>query len=124
MGAKLARPEKLCINVMGDAAIGMVGMDLETAVRNSIGILSLVFNNGVMAMERSVMPTSIERFSGHTLGGNYQAVAAALGVMAQRVETPDQFLPALEAAIGATRTGQPALIECLTTESTNFSRYP
>ncbi len=124
MGAKLAEPEKICINIMGDAAIGMVGMDLETAVRNSIGILSLVFNNGVMAMERSVMPTSIERFSGHTLGGNYQAVAAALGVMAQRVETPDQFLPALEAAIGATRTGQPALIECLTTESTNFSRYP
>lgn len=34
MGAKLAHPEKLCINMMGDASIGMVGMDLETAVRN------------------------------------------------------------------------------------------
>ena len=38
MGAKLAEPDKLCINVMGDAAIGMVGMDIETAVRNKIGI--------------------------------------------------------------------------------------
>ncbi|MHA1108416.1 MAG: thiamine pyrophosphate-requiring protein, partial [Alphaproteobacteria bacterium] len=49
MGAKLAAPEKLCINVMGDAAIGMVGMDLETAVRARLGILTIVFNNGIMA---------------------------------------------------------------------------
>ncbi len=124
MGAKLARPEKLCINLMGDSSIGMVGMDLETAARNSIGILTIVFNNGVMAMERGVMPAAIERFAGHTLGGNYRDVAAALGVMAQRVERPDQFLPALEKAIAATGAGQPALIECMTKESTDFSRYP
>ena len=35
MGAKLAEPDKLCINIMGDAAIGMVGMDIETAVRTT-----------------------------------------------------------------------------------------
>ena len=40
MGAKLAAPEKLCINVMGDAAIGMTGMDLETAARDRIAILT------------------------------------------------------------------------------------
>ena len=34
MGAKLAAPKKLCVNVMGDAAIGMTGMDIETAARN------------------------------------------------------------------------------------------
>ncbi len=33
MGAKIANPEKLCINVWGDAAIGMTGMDFETAAR-------------------------------------------------------------------------------------------
>ena len=43
MGAKLAEPDKLCINIMGDAAIGMVGMDIETAVRNKLGILTIVF---------------------------------------------------------------------------------
>ena len=52
MGAKLASPDKLCINIMGDAAIGMVGTDLETAVRSNIGTLTIVFNNGVMAIER------------------------------------------------------------------------
>jgi len=34
MGAKLAEPRKLSVNVMGDAAIGFTGMDFETAVRN------------------------------------------------------------------------------------------
>jgi acetolactate synthase-1/2/3 large subunit len=51
-GCKLANPDKLCINVMGDASIGMVGMDIETAARNRIGILTIVFNNGVMAESR------------------------------------------------------------------------
>ena len=40
MGAKLAAPDKLCINVWGDAAIGFTGMDFETAVRERIPILS------------------------------------------------------------------------------------
>ena len=42
MGAKLAHPEKLCINVWGDAAIGFTGMDFETAVRERIPILSIL----------------------------------------------------------------------------------
>ena len=66
MGAKLANPEKLCINIMGDAAIGMVGMDIETAVRNNIGILTIVLNNGAMAIERPSMPTSIEKYKAHS----------------------------------------------------------
>src|SRR5204863_4542947 len=51
MGAKLAQPEKLCINVWGDAAIGFTGMDFETAVRERIPILSVLLNNFSMAIE-------------------------------------------------------------------------
>src|SRR5437763_120689 len=54
MGAKLASPDKLCINVMGDSSFGMTGLDIETAARNRIPILTIVFNNGIMAAERSV----------------------------------------------------------------------
>src|SRR5882724_11875649 len=71
MGAKLAAPEKLCINVMGDAAIGMTGMDLETAARNRIAILTVVFNNGVMAAERDVLQVSTKKYGALTVGGNY-----------------------------------------------------
>src|SRR6188472_2489412 len=62
MGAKLAAPEKLCINVMGDSSFGMSGMDIETASRNDIGIITVVFNNQVMACERHVLEKSTEKF--------------------------------------------------------------
>src|SRR5438105_681983 len=51
MGAKLAAPDKLCVNVWGDAAIGFTGMDFETAVRERIPILSVLLNNFSMAIE-------------------------------------------------------------------------
>ena len=51
IGAKLAHPDRLCINVMGDAAFGMTGLDFETAVRERIPILTVVLNNFSMAIE-------------------------------------------------------------------------
>jgi acetolactate synthase-1/2/3 large subunit len=124
MGAKLAEPDKLCINIMGDAAIGMTGLDIETAARNKIGILTIVFNNGVMAIETDSMPHAIEAYKAHSQGGNYSEIARSLGGWSIRVETPDGFLPALKDAIAATETGQPALIECITKEGYDFSKYP
>ena len=122
MGAKLAEPDKLCINVMGDAAIGMVGMDIETAARNRIGILTVVFNNGAMASERGSMPEAAEKHL--YLGGNYRDLAKSLGAWSERVETPDAFLPAFNDAVEATRTGQPALLDVLVKENNDFSQYP
>ena len=124
MGAKIAEPDKLCINIMGDAAIGMVGMDIETAARNKLGILTIVWNNGAMAIERGTMPFAIEKYSSHSQGGNYRDVAKALGGWGVRVEKPDHFIPAWKDAIEVTKTGQPALIECIVKEGFDFSRYP
>ena len=123
MGAKLAAPQKLCINVMGDAAIGMTGMDLETAARDRIAILTIVLNNGIMAAERDVLIVSDEKYGAMTVGGNYTRVAEGLGVQAERVETPDAFVPALERGIAATEAGAPFLIECIVKEGQSFSRY-
>ena len=123
MGAKLAEPDKVCINFMGDAAIGMVGMDIETAARNKIGILTIVSNNGAMAIERSGMSFAIEEYGSHTQGGDYRSVAKALGGWGVRVERPEELVPAFKDAIAVTKTGQPALIECITKENFDFSRY-
>tara|TARA_B100000949_G_C14054128_1_gene354922 strand:- start:240 stop:662 length:423 start_codon:yes stop_codon:yes gene_type:complete len=124
MGAKLAEPDKLCINIMGDAAIGMVGLDIETAVRSNLGILTIVFNNGAMAIERKTMPFAAEKYGSVFLGGNYRDISKALGGWAERVDQPDQFIPVLTRAIEVTKTGQPAMVECLTKEGFDFSRYP
>jgi len=122
IGAKLAAPEKLCINIMGDSAIGMTGMDLETAARYGIGILTIVFNNGVMAAERNVLVDADEKYDAMMVGGNYTIVAKGLGVESRRVEKPDDFLPAFEEAQKVIVSGKPFLIECMVKEGHDFSR--
>jgi acetolactate synthase-1/2/3 large subunit len=123
MGAKLAAPEKLCINVMGDAAIGMTGMDIETAARNRIAILTVVFNNGVMAAERDVLKLSNRKYGALTVGGNYTKVAQGLNVDSARVEKPADIVPALKDAVTVTETGAPFLLEFMVKEGYDFSRY-
>ncbi len=75
MGAKLARPDHLCINVWGDAAIGFTGMDLETAARERIPILSILFNNFSMAIEIPIMPVSQAKYGPTDISGNYADMA-------------------------------------------------
>lgn len=123
MGAKIAHPEKLCVNMMGDASIGMVGMDLETAARNRIGTLTIVFNNGVMAGEQNGMEAAVQRYRAADLGGNYSEVARALGLWSKRIVDADEFVPALKQAIDATQSNQPALIECVAKQNFRYSRY-
>ena len=123
MGAKLAFPENLCINIMGDASIGMVGMDLETAARHHIGIITIVFNNGIMAGERLGLEIATERWDALDLGGNYAQLADALGTWSRRIEKPDEFLPAFTEAVEVTKTGRPVLIEVMAKENRKFSRY-
>jgi acetolactate synthase-1/2/3 large subunit len=124
MGAKLAAPDKLCVNVMGDAAIGMTGMDIETAARNRIAILTVVFNNGVMAAERDVLGLSTKKYGALTVGGNYAKVAEGLNVAATRVEKPADIVPAIKDAVGVTQSGAPFLLEFVVKEGYDFSRYP
>jgi acetolactate synthase-1/2/3 large subunit len=124
MGAKLAAPDKLCVNVMGDAAIGMTGMDIETAARNRIAILTVVFNNGVMAAERDVLELSTKKYGALTVGGNYAKVAEGLNVAATRVEKPADIVPAIKEAITVTQSGAPFLLEIVAKQGYDFSRYP
>ncbi|HEY6995439.1 MAG TPA: thiamine pyrophosphate-requiring protein [Xanthobacteraceae bacterium] len=124
MGAKLAAPDKLCVNIMGDAAIGMTGMDIETAARNRIAILTIVFNNGVMAAERDVLQLSTKKYGALTVGGNYAKVAEGLNVAATRVEKPSNIVPAIKDAVAVTQSGAPFLLEFVVKEGYDFSRYP
>ncbi|MCX7311607.1 MAG: thiamine pyrophosphate-requiring protein [Alphaproteobacteria bacterium] len=124
MGAKLAEPKKLCINVMGDSSFGMTGMDIETAARNRIGILTVVFNNGVMGAERDVLKISDQKYGSMTVGGNYTKVAEGLNVAARRVERPGDIVGAFKEAVTTTETGAPYLLEFVVKEGRDFSRYP
>lgn len=123
MGAKLAHPHKLCINVWGDAAIGMTGMDFETAVRCNIPILSILFNNHAMAMEFNLMAVSREKYHSTDISGNYADWARALGGYGERISEPSQVAAALRRGIAATHEGRPALLEFITTQDKVYSTF-
>ena len=121
MGAKLAEPDKLCINVWGDAAIGFTGMDFETAARERIPILSILFNNFSMAIEIPIMPVSQEKYGATEISGHYANMAKAFGGYGERVEDPNDIRAALERGIAATREGKPALLEFITAQEIEIS---
>lgn len=122
MGAKLAQPEKLCINIWGDAAIGFTGMDFETAVRERIPILSILLNNFSMAIELKIMQVSTEKYRSTDISGDYAAMARAFGGYGERVERPEDIAPAIRRGIEQTRNGTPALLEFITAKETEVSR--
>ena len=123
MGAKLARPDQLCINVWGDAAIGFTGMDFETAVRERIPILSILLNNFSMAIELDIMKVSTEKFRSTDISGNYAAMAQAFGGYGERVTKPGDIIPAIQRGIEQTKNGIPALLEFITSKETSISKF-
>ncbi len=123
LGAKLAAPDKQVINVMGDAAFGMAGLDIETAVRSNIGILTVVLNNGVMTHYHERMPYATEHYGSNRFTGEYAKIAEGLGAYAERVDTPDRLAPAIRKAIAITQTGRPALLEMITKEEETVPLY-
>ncbi|HVA12774.1 MAG TPA: thiamine pyrophosphate-dependent enzyme, partial [Stellaceae bacterium] len=122
MGAKLVHPDKLCINLWGDAAIGFTGMDFETAVRNQIPILSILLNNYSMACELHIMKVSTDKYRATDISGDYTALARALGGYGERVTAPAEIVPALKRGIAETRKGVPVLLEFITKQETQTSR--
>jgi thiamine pyrophosphate-dependent acetolactate synthase large subunit-like protein len=123
MGAKLAAPEKLCINLWGDAAIGFTGMDFETAVRERIPILSVLLNNFSMAIELPIMKVSTEKYRSTDISGNYADMAKAFGGYGERVTQPGEIVPAIRRAIKMTEEGTPALLEFITGKEIQYSIY-
>ena len=121
MGAKLAAPDKFCVNFMGDAAFGMTGLDFETAVRSDIPICTVVLNNNSMAVETRHMKTSHDLFRTRDLRGNYTEIGKALGGWSERVTEPGEIKAAFLRARKVTESGRAALLEFVTAEEHTVS---
>ena len=116
------------IHFLGDTAFGMCGLDLETAVRERIPILTVLINNGVMGGYERWIPVASQKYRSRFLGGDYAGVAQALGVAVERVTQPAESVPALRRALAMVApgsdpaAGRPALVEFLTREETALSK--
>src|SRR5438876_1996702 len=123
MGAKLANPNKLCVNFWGDAAIGFTGMDFETAARERIPILSVLSNNFSMAIELKIMKVATQKYRSTDISGHYADFARALGCYGERITEPDEIVPAIKRGIAKTREGVPTLLEFITEKAEDFSMF-
>jgi len=123
LGAKVARPQKTVLNIMGDAAFGMSGMEIATAARNQIGVLTIILNNSCLGGYDKHIPVATKLYGTRFIWGDYSKVAEGLGAYAERIESPNEIIPAVKRGLEKTATGKPVVLEVLTKEENRLSRY-
>ena len=114
IGAKMAAPERMCVNLMGDGAFGMSGLDIETSARAGIPITTVVLNNGIMATYPGGFPTAREQFGVSHMQGDYAGLAKAMGAEGIHVTQAAEMAPALEQAKRLNADGKTVLIDVKT----------
>ena len=124
MGAKLADPDKFCMNFMGDLAFGHTGMEIETAVRAGVPITTVVINNRTMGGYDEKMPVAMAKYGAGNQSGDYAGVARALGATGIHVSDGAGIAPAIKQAQRANADGDVVVIEIATCQETRFSQYP
>lgn len=114
IGAKLAQPDRFCLNLMGDGAFGMSGLDIETSARAEIPVTTVVLNNGIMATYPGGFPTAREQFGVSHMQGDYAGLAIAMGAEGIRVQKPAEIGLALKKAQQLNSEGKTVLIDVKT----------
>jgi acetolactate synthase-1/2/3 large subunit len=121
LAAKLARPERQVVLLLGDGAFGFSGLEFDTLARHGVAVVGVIGNNGIWALEKHPM----ESLYGYSVaadlrpGTRYDQIADALGCESEFVERPDQLRPALERAFAS---GRPALVNVLTDPAVAYPR--
>ena len=111
IGAKMANPDKFCLNLMGDGAFGMSGTDIETAVRAQTPITTVLLNNSGMATYPGGFPTAREQYGVSNMHGNYAQIAQGMGAVGIVVRTPEEMSDALRSAQRLNQDGDTVLID-------------
>jgi acetolactate synthase-1/2/3 large subunit len=122
MGAKLAFPNRQVVSVAGDAGYGYQVGNYEALVRNKLGITTIHINNsgfggygpgfwgpGHNPYVSDVTPSDIQ---------NTAKSVEGMGIHSERIEDPDEVIPALKRALSLNAAGKPAFIEVI------CSKYP
>jgi acetolactate synthase-1/2/3 large subunit len=121
LAAKLARPDRQVVLLLGDGAFGFSGMEFDTLARHGVNVVGVMGNNGIWALEKHPM----EFLYGYSVAAElrpetrYDKVVEALGAHGELVARPADVRPALERAFAA---GKPALVNVLTDPSVAYPR--
>jgi acetolactate synthase-1/2/3 large subunit len=127
IGAKMAEPEKFCLNLMGDGAFGMSGTDLETSVRAGAPITTVLLNNGAMATysgaTRGNIGEEAREMGVSKMYGDYAKIAEGMGAVGLKVAKPSEIAPALREAQELNAQGKTVLIEVAALEDCPRGRF-
>jgi acetolactate synthase I/II/III large subunit len=121
LAAKLARPERQVVLLLGDGAFGFSGMEWDTLARHGVGVVGVMGNNGIWGLEKHPM----EFLYGYSVVADlrpetrYDQVVEALGGLGALIREPGELRPALERALAADR---PALVNVLTDPTVAYPR--
>lgn len=103
LGAKLAKPEGRVFAVVGDGGFAHVWSEMETAKRLGVSVTVTVLNNSILGYQWLGEDV---KFGRHTSACQFEsvdhaAIARACGCRGERIEDPDDYLPALRRAASA-----------------------
>jgi acetolactate synthase-1/2/3 large subunit len=121
LAAKLARPDRQVVLMLGDGAFGFSGMEWDTLARHGVHVVGVMGNNGIWALEKHPM----EFLYGYSVAAElrpetrYDQVVEALGCQGELVREPGELRPALERALSAEG---PALVNVLTDPTVVYPR--
>lgn len=101
MGACVANPEKLVINIAGDGSIQMNIQELATCVEYNLPVKVIIMNNGYLGMVRQWQEKLYHKHYSQTKisGPDFVKVAEAYGAKGIRIEKEEEIIPALKEAI-------------------------
>ncbi len=108
IGAKIAAPDKVVVSLVGDGGFGQNPALLATAFEEDTAVVWIIMNNrafgtiaGLQKAHYGTTTGTVFEKNGTPYSPDFAAVARAYGIDGVRIESADQFKPALEAAIKA-----------------------
>jgi thiamine pyrophosphate-dependent acetolactate synthase large subunit-like protein len=128
IGAKMAEPDKFCLNLMGDGAFGMSGTDIETAARSGAAITTVLLNNSAMATysgptQGTIGAEAREQYGVSTMQGDYGKIAEGMGAAGLHVNKTSELAPALKEAQRLNANGRTVLIDVRANVEDRRSRF-
>lgn len=115
IGAKIAFPDRVVVSLVGDGGFGQNPALLATAAEENIPVIWIIMNNfafGTIAgLQKAHFDTTLGtlfKIDGEPYSPDYAAIARAYGIEGIKIESAEQFKPALEQAIAL---GKPVVID-------------
>jgi acetolactate synthase-1/2/3 large subunit len=121
IGAKVAHPDRQVCLLLGDGAFGFAGMEFDTMSRHGLGVVGVMGNNGIWALEHHPM----KFLYGYSVAAElrpetrYDELVESLGCDGILVREPGELKPALERAFAS---GRPTLVNVLTDPEVVYPR--